>query len=136
MLSSGLRRRATRTSLRSSSEQPREDASDSCPVLGEEDLLRSSTRPQRIREVRLVDNGVFTTKKSLAQRIRSRKNRFIQRVLVACHFAEPSRDVTFTQAQHSTKAAIDQLTAIRDGLFAHSQSIVSKCGNDLSYWVA
>ncbi|KAG6623349.1 uncharacterized protein IUM83_06331 [Phytophthora cinnamomi] len=87
--------------------------------------MLSSTHPKRIRDVRLIDNGVFVAKKSLAQRIRGRKNRLIQRVLVACHLAEPSRDVVFMQAQHSTKAATDQLTAIRNGLFAHSQSIVN-----------
>ncbi|KAE8999343.1 hypothetical protein PF005_g12139 [Phytophthora fragariae] len=125
MSSSELRRRANRANNQADSEDFQEDGSDSCPVLGDDEMLSSNTRPQRIRDVRLIDNGVFTTKKTLAQRIRGRKNRLIQRVLVACHLAEPSRDVTFTQAQHSTKAAIDQLTAIRDGLFAHSQSIVN-----------
>ncbi|KAJ8528717.1 hypothetical protein ON010_g14614 [Phytophthora cinnamomi] len=121
---SGRRRRANRTSIHAGSGHSQEDTSDSCPVLGEEDML-SSTHPKRIRDVRLIDNGVFVAKKSLAQRIRGRKNRLIQRVLVACHLAEPSRDVVFMQAQHSTKAATDQLTAIRNGLFAHSQSIVN-----------
>ncbi|KAE8995959.1 hypothetical protein PR001_g19986 [Phytophthora rubi] len=131
MSSSELRRRTNRANNQADSEGFQDDGSDSCPVLGDDEILSSNRGPQRIRDVRLIDNGVFTTNKSLAQRIRGRKNRFIQRVLVACHLAEPSRDVTFTQAQHSTKAAIDQLTAIRDGLFAHSQSIVSKLGEEL-----
>lgn len=121
---STLRRRASRTTTQEESEQL---GNDSCPLLGEDERSSSNVQPHRIRDVRRIDNGAFSPKRSLVQRIQSRKNRFIQRVLVACRLADPSRDLAFKQAQASNHTAIETLTTIRRSLFAHSQSIVSKC---------
>uniref|UniRef100_H3GMX5 Uncharacterized protein n=1 Tax=Phytophthora ramorum TaxID=164328 RepID=H3GMX5_PHYRM len=120
------RRRASRPGIREESDSVRsgEAGNDSCPLLGENDEESNSNQCQQIRDVRRIENGILSPKRSLTQRIRSRKNRFIQRALVACHFAKPSRDLTFSRAQTSNRAAIEHLTTIRSGLFAHSQSIV------------
>ncbi|KAG7391784.1 hypothetical protein PHYPSEUDO_003404 [Phytophthora pseudosyringae] len=119
---STLRRRATSTRIQEDCE---EYGNDSCPLLGDEEGPSSNAKPQRILNVRRIDNGVLSPKRSLAQRIQSRKNRIIQRVLVACHLVDPSRDLTFKQAQTSNRTAIEQLTTIRSSLLDHSQSIVN-----------
>ncbi|POM68198.1 Hypothetical protein PHPALM_15669 [Phytophthora palmivora] len=122
MASSALNRQTNATTIPEEIEQP---GNDSCPMLGEEENPDSNIRPQRILNVRRIDNGALRSRRSLVQRIQSRKNRFIQRVLVVCRLAEPSRDLTFKQAQTSNRAAIDQLTTIRRSLFDHSQSVVN-----------
>ncbi|CAI5746191.1 unnamed protein product [Peronospora destructor] len=105
-------------------EQFGEGGTDSCPVLGEDEMPTNDVQPHRIRDVRRIDNGVLIPKRSLAQRIRSHKNRFVQRALVACHLADPSKDLMFKQEQTSNNVAIERLRTIRSSLFAHSQSIV------------
>jgi hypothetical protein len=105
--------------------QPEESGNDSCPLL--EDETSSDPRPQRMCDVRRIDNGLLRPKRSLGERIRGRKNRVVQRVLVACRLAEPSRDLTFRQVETNNRTAIEQLSTLRGGLFAHSQSAVSKC---------
>ena len=105
------------------------DGNDSCPLLGEEESpATTDVRSHQIRDVRRIDNGALSsTKRSLAQRIRSRKNRFVQHVLVACHLIDPSGDLMFKQELSSNKVAIEKLTTIRNSVFAYSESIVSKC---------
>ncbi|KAG3116044.1 hypothetical protein PI124_g5587 [Phytophthora idaei] len=122
---STLHQRSNRTTIKEEDVRSQEDGSDSCPLLGEDDRTSSSIQPVRIRDVRRIDNGVITPKRSLVQRIQSRKNRLIQRVLVACRLADPSRDQTFKQTQTSNRTVIEQLAAIRSSLFDHSQSVVN-----------
>ncbi|RLN20587.1 hypothetical protein BBJ28_00018110 [Nothophytophthora sp. Chile5] len=119
------RQRSRANSKRMEEESMEGEESDDgpCPFLSEP---RDDARPQQIRDVRCIDNGVPIRERSLAERVRGRKNRLVQRVLVVCRLAEPSRDLAFKQKQTDSSAAIEQLKAIRNGLFAHSQSIVRK----------
>lgn len=99
---------------------------DSCPLLGEDEMLNSEIQSERIRDVRRIDNGILRSKRSVAQRIRIHKNRFAQRILVACRLADRSIDQTFTQEKKNNDIAIERLTKIRGSLLAHSQSTVGK----------
>ncbi|KAG7394361.1 hypothetical protein PHYBOEH_005267 [Phytophthora boehmeriae] len=119
------RRRTINSNIVDVSVESDEDAVDSCPLLGEEEASRNDNQTLRICDVRRVDNGAPGTKKNFVQRIRSRKNRLVQRVLVACRLAEPSRDLAFKSEQVGNKAVMEQLSAIRYSLVAHSQSIVN-----------
>uniref|UniRef100_A0AAV1T225 Uncharacterized protein n=1 Tax=Peronospora matthiolae TaxID=2874970 RepID=A0AAV1T225_9STRA len=127
MASSTPRRRENESITEEQMEHVRQDGNDSCPLLGEEESpATTDVRCHQIRDVRRIDNGALgCTKRSLAQRIRSRKNRFVQHVLVACHLIDPSRDLMFKQELSSNKVAIEKLTTIRNSVFAYSESIVS-----------
>ncbi|OWZ13107.1 hypothetical protein PHMEG_00013629 [Phytophthora megakarya] len=115
MAASTFHRRAN-TTIPEESKHVEEYGNDSCPMLDEEENFESN--------VRRVDNSAVSSKKRLVQRIQSRKNRFVQRVLVACHLADPSKDMIFKQTQTSNRAVIEQLTAFRSSLSEHSQSIL------------
>ncbi|RQM16355.1 hypothetical protein DD237_003793 [Peronospora effusa] len=118
---------ATRANGKAAKEEVKQDeegGTDSCPVLGEDEMPISDVQSHRIRDVRRIDNGVLIPKRSLAQRIRSYKNRFVQRALVACHLADLSKDLMFKQEQTSNIVTIERLRTIRSSLVAHSQSIV------------
>ncbi|KAK1948521.1 hypothetical protein P3T76_000810 [Phytophthora citrophthora] len=121
---STLRRRRNRETIKEESAQSVDERDDSCPLLGDDDRPSSIVKPQRIRNVHVIDNGLVTPKRSFTQRIMGRKNRLIQRVLVACRLTEPSKDSTFKQVQMKIRTKIEQLTAIRTSLHDHSQSIV------------
>uniref|UniRef100_M4B1N1 Uncharacterized protein n=1 Tax=Hyaloperonospora arabidopsidis (strain Emoy2) TaxID=559515 RepID=M4B1N1_HYAAE len=127
MVSSTPRRRENESITEEQMEHIQRDGNDSCPLLGEEESpATTDVRSHQIRDVRRIDNGALSsTKRSLAQRIRSRKNRFVQHVLVACHLIDPSRDLMFKQELSSNKVAIEKLTTIRNSVFAYSESIVS-----------
>ncbi|KAI9907693.1 hypothetical protein PsorP6_004598 [Peronosclerospora sorghi] len=119
-----LVRQGTNTIIETDARELEEEGRDTCPVLGEQEI--PDTR-HGIRDVRRIDYSGSSPKRNFAQRIQSRKNRFIQRMLVACHLADPSRDLTFKQEQASNSLAIEKLIAIRRSIFAHSQCVVSKC---------
>ncbi|KUF89583.1 hypothetical protein AM588_10002276 [Phytophthora nicotianae] len=132
---STLRRRSNRGIIKEEGLQSGEDRGDSCPLLSEDERPSSNVQRVRIRDVRRIDNGVLTSKRNLVQRIQSRKNRLVQRVLVACRLAGPSRDQTFKQNQTSNRTVIEQLVTIRSSLFEHSESVVTICsfaGNSTS----
>ncbi|KAL3673913.1 hypothetical protein V7S43_001600 [Phytophthora oleae] len=121
---STLHRRQNRGTIKEESDQPVDERDDSCPLLGDDDRPSSIVKPRRIRNVHVINNGLLTPKRSLAQRIMGRKNRLIQRVLVACRLTEAPKDSTFKQVQMKTHTTIEQLTAIRSSLHDHSQSII------------
>ncbi|ETL37552.1 hypothetical protein L916_10768 [Phytophthora nicotianae] len=122
---STLRQRSNRGIIKEEGLQSGEDRGDSCPLLSEDERPSSNVQRVRIRDVRRIDNGVLTSKRNLVQRIQSRKNRLVQRVLVACRLAGPSRDQTFKQNQTSNRTVIEQLVTIRSSLFEHSESVVN-----------
>ncbi|CAH0513939.1 unnamed protein product [Peronospora belbahrii] len=115
---------ANRKAANEQVEQFENNETDSCPLLGEDEMPRNGAQPHRIRNVRRIDNGFLSPKRSLVQRICSRKNRFVQRVLVACRLADRSKDLMFKEEQRSTNIALERLTNIRSSFFANSQSIV------------
>ena len=105
------------------------DGGGSCPLLGGDDMPLSPDVPShQIRDVRCIDNGALDSakKRSLTQRIRSRKNRFVQHVLVTCRLVDPSRDLIFKQELSSSNVAIEKLTTIRNSVCAYSASLVGK----------
>ncbi|TDH65151.1 hypothetical protein CCR75_000255 [Bremia lactucae] len=100
-----LRRRPKRTTITEGSTLSGETRNDSCPLLGEHEELKCNVQPVRIQNVRRIDNGIYvhSPKESVVMRMQRRKNRIVQRVLVACRLADPSRDQTFEQAQKSNR---------------------------------
>lgn len=72
-----------------------------------------------------IDPGVTPAfQKSWADRVRDRKNRVVQRVLVCCRLAEASQDRFFEKKKQDNRDAIKRLRAVRKAVAAHAQRVV------------
>jgi hypothetical protein len=72
-----------------------------------------------------IDPGVSPAfQKSWADRVRDRKNRVVQRVLVCCRLAEASQDRFFEKKKQDNGDAIKRLRAVRKAVAAHAQRVV------------
>lgn len=66
---------------------------------------------------------------SLMDRIRMEKNRVVQRCLVACRLAEPSKDMFFKQKKSDFAAEIERLQVSKQTIQQFSSHVQSKSAN-------
>lgn len=71
-----------------------------------------------------LDSGPPSFQKTWVDRVRDKKNRAVQRVLVCCRLATASKDTFFKLKKKENHAAIKRLRAIRKGVVQHTERIL------------